>query len=88
MAALSEREQKDLRDALADQENSPSQLTEKLTSAVAKSDAAGAVAVIGTTENLTGVDGTGQNAAPLVATENRLDAIEAKLDELLTALKT
>jgi len=87
--AFTTREQKDLRDSLADQVGSPSQLTEKLTSAVASSDVlptAAAVALIGTTEDLSGVDGTGQNATPLAATENRLDAIEAKVDELLTAL--
>lgn len=50
-------------------------------------DQAGVVAAIGATENLTGVDGTGQNAAPLTSTETRLDAIEAKVDEVIAALK-
>lgn len=45
------------------------------------------VSLIGTTTNLVGVDGTGSNAAPLVETEARLDVIEAKLDELIAALK-
>lgn len=44
------------------------------------------VAVIGTTTNLVGVDGTGSNAAPLAGTESRLDAIEAKVDAVITAL--
>ena len=45
-----------------------------------------AVAAI-TSSNLVGVDGTGSNAAPLVGTEARLDAIEAKLNALIAALK-
>ena len=45
-----------------------------------------AVAAI-TSSNLVGVDGTGSNAAPLVGTEARLDALEAKMNELLLALK-
>lgn len=44
------------------------------------------VAPIGATSNLVGVDGTGSNAAPLVGTEARLDAIEAKVDALIAAL--
>jgi hypothetical protein len=48
---------------------------------------AGAVAAIGATANLVGVDGTGSNAAPLVETEGRLDALEAKVDALIAALK-
>lgn len=43
---------------------------------------------IGTTTDLVGVDGTGSNAAPLVETEDRLDAIEAKVDEIISALKS
>lgn len=46
-----------------------------------------AVANLGVTVDLVGVDGTGSNAAPLVETEARLDAIEAKLDALLTSLR-
>jgi len=46
-----------------------------------------AVDAIGSTTDLTGVDGTGNNAADLVTTEARLDALEAKLDELIAALK-
>ena len=48
---------------------------------------AAAVALLGATSNLVGVDGTGSNAAPLVGTEARLDAIEAKVDAVITALK-
>jgi hypothetical protein len=44
------------------------------------------VAALGTTSNLVGVDGTGSNAAPLVGTEARLDAIEAKVDAVIAAL--
>lgn len=45
------------------------------------------VAAIGVTSNLVGVDGTGSNAAPLAGTESRLDALEAKVDAILAALK-
>ena len=48
---------------------------------------AAVVAAIGTTSDLTGVDGTGNNAANLTSTEQRLDAIEAKVDEFIAALK-
>lgn len=48
---------------------------------------AAAVAALGATSNLVGVDGTGSNAAPLVGTEARLDAIEAKVDAVIAALK-
>lgn len=48
---------------------------------------AASVAAIGATSNLVGVDGTGSNAAPLAGTEARLDAIEAKVDAILSALK-
>lgn len=44
------------------------------------------VAELGPTADLVGVDGTGDNAAPVVETEARLSAIEAKLDELIGAL--
>ena len=40
-----------------------------------------------TSSNLVGVDGTGSNAAPLAGTETRLDAIETKINAILTALK-
>jgi len=48
---------------------------------------AAVVAALGTTSKLVGVDGTGSNAAPLVGTEARLDAIEAKIDATLASLK-
>ena len=48
---------------------------------------ADSVAPIGSTSDLVGVDGMGANAAPLVETEARLDAIEAKVDALIAALK-
>lgn len=44
------------------------------------------VAPLGSTSNLVGVDGTGSNAAPVVGTESRLDAIEAKVDAALASL--
>ena len=40
-----------------------------------------------TSINLVGVDGTGSNAAPLVGTETRLDALEVKVNAILTSLK-
>lgn len=46
-----------------------------------------AITPIGVTAALVGVDGAGSNAAPLVGTEARLDAIEAKVDALIAALK-
>lgn len=49
--------------------------------------AATTIAALGVTSNLVGVDGTASNAAPLVGTEARLDAIEAKVDATLAALK-
>ena len=45
------------------------------------------VAALGATTVLTGVDGTGSNAAPLTGTETRLDDVEAKVDEVIAALK-
>ncbi|NJO48113.1 MAG: hypothetical protein HC840_00190 [Leptolyngbyaceae cyanobacterium RM2_2_4] len=48
---------------------------------------AASVAAIGATTDLVGVDGTGSNAAPLAGTESRLDAIEAKVDAVIAALK-
>ncbi len=51
-------------------------------------DQGAAVAAIGATSDLTGVDGTGNNAADLATTESRLDTIEAKIDELSASLRT
>jgi hypothetical protein len=48
---------------------------------------AASVSAIGVTANLVGVDGTGSNAAPLAGTESRLDAVEAKIDAVIAALK-
>lgn len=47
---------------------------------------AAAVANI-TSSDLVGVDGTGSNAAPLAGTETRLDALEAKVNAILAALR-
>jgi hypothetical protein len=44
------------------------------------------LAVLGEIDDLVGVDGTGDNAAPLVETEARLDAIEAKVDAIIAKL--
>jgi hypothetical protein len=46
------------------------------------------VDAIGVVSALVGVDGTGDNAAPLVGTESRLDVLEAKVDELIAELKS
>jgi len=86
--AFTDKEKKALREGLADVVNDDRRVTEKLSDAVARSDAAATTNVIGTTTDLTGVDGTGNNAADLTTTESRLDAIEAKIDELINALKT
>lgn len=40
-----------------------------------------------TSSNLSGVDGTGSNAAPLAGTETRLDAIETKINAILGVLQ-
>lgn len=45
------------------------------------------ITALGTTTALTGVDGTGSNAAPLTGTEARLDDAEAKIDEIISELK-
>lgn len=82
--ALSKKTKEILTVAMADKKSAA-----ELAAAV---DAAGnaqaaAIAAIGATTDLVGVDGTGSNAAPLVETEARLDAIEAKIDALIAALK-
>jgi predicted RecA/RadA family phage recombinase len=48
---------------------------------------AAAIPALGATAALVGVDGVGANAAPLAGTEARLDAIEAKVDAVIAALK-
>ena len=55
---------------------------------VAASTPAAAVADIGATTDLVGVDGSGSNAAPLAGTESRLDVVEAKVDELVGSLRS
>jgi len=45
-----------------------------------------AIPALGVTANLVGVDGTLNNAAPLVGTESRLDDLEAKVDLIIAAL--
>lgn len=83
--ALSKRSKDILTVALADKKASA-----ELAAAVAAiqiAAPAASVAAIGTTANLVGVDGTGSNAAPLAGTESRLDAIEAKVDAVIAALK-
>ena len=64
-------------------------VSEEISAAIdaGSNDQAGTVAAIGTTTDLTGVDGTGSNAADLATTEARLDVIEAKIDEVIAALK-
>lgn len=82
--ALSQKTRSVLRVAVANKS-----VAQELADAI---DAAGnskaeSVAPIGTTTNLVGVNGTGNNAAPLVETESRLDAVEAKIDAVIAALK-
>ena len=79
---LSDRTKKIVVVALADK-----RAGQELTAAVdASGSPAAAVANI-TSTNLVGVDGTGSNAAPLAGTETRLDALEAKVNALLAAMR-
>lgn len=78
--ALSDKAKQYLEYSLASQE-----IADEVVAALDKQ--ADSVAAIGATANLVGVDGTGSNAAPLVETEGRLDALEAKVDALIAALK-
>jgi hypothetical protein len=78
--ALSDKAKQHLEYALANQD-----VADEVAAALEKQ--AESVAAIGATANLVGVDGTGSNAAPLAGTEARLDALEAKMDALLAALK-
>jgi hypothetical protein len=82
--ALSSRTKSIVEVALADR-RAASELNSAIDSG--SNPQAAAVALLGATSNLVGVDGTGSNAAPLAGTEARLDAIEAKVDALITALK-
>lgn len=47
-----------------------------------------APAALGTQAALVGVDGTGNNAAPVTTTQSRLAALESKVDAIIAALKT
>lgn len=78
--ALSDKSKQYLEYALASQE-----VADEVVASLDKQ--AEAVAPIGATADLVGVDGTGSNAAPLVETEGRLDTLEAKVDALIAALK-
>lgn len=81
---LSEKLKKLIENAMPEQEQA-----DELVAAIESSvgSPAAAVAAMGATSNLVGVDGTGSNAAPLVGTESRLDAVEAKIDQVIAALK-
>lgn len=82
--ALSQDLKERLKIALAD-ESAGDEMIAAVQASVASP--AADVAAIGTTSNLVGVNGTGNNAAPLAGTESRLDVIEAKIDEILSAIK-
>jgi len=85
--ALSEREQKDLRDSLADVGNSPSQLTEKLTAAAAAADVIAAAAAV-TAVAQVNASNAGETYNE-IATQSIVDlanANKAKINELLVAL--
>ena len=82
--ALSDKAKEALRRAVTEDESA-----DEIEAAInaGANDQAASVAAIGTTTDLTGVDGTGNNAADLATTEARLDVIEAKIDEVIAALK-
>lgn len=82
--ALSKKTKEILTVAMADKK-SAAEIAAAVDASTAK--VAASIAAIGATANLVGVDGTGSNAAPLAGTESRLDAIEAKVDALIAALK-
>ncbi len=87
--ALSDKARRDLEIAMANSQDSPDSTAKEVADAI---DTGGnpqgsAVAEIGTTVDLVGVDGSGSNAAPLTGTESRLDVLEAKLDELTASLR-
>lgn len=60
---------------------------EELIEAVEASGVVGAAVTDISGTPLAGVDGTGDNAAPLAGTEARLKAIEDKINELLESLR-
>ena len=82
--ALTDKQRKILRDGLAD-----GKVADEIADAIDNggNPQADAVAALGATADLVGVDGAGDNAAPLVETESRLDGLEAKVDEVIAALK-
>lgn len=82
--ALSTKAKKRLEAAMA-KRSEAQEITNKIDALDAR--VAATVAALGTTTDLVGVDGAGSNAAPLVGTEARLDAIEAKIDAILSSLK-
>ena len=81
--SLSNNAKKALKNAVADKD-----LGSEIADAV-DSNGSGPAAHVAdiTSSNLVGVDGTGSNAAPLAGTESRLDALEAKMNEVLAALQ-
>jgi hypothetical protein len=81
--SLSTNAQKAIKNALADKD-----LGAEVAAAI-DSNGSGPAANVAdiTSSNLVGVDGTGSNAAPLAGTETRLDAIEAKINDILAALQ-
>lgn len=84
--ALSDKTKRVLRAAMANKA-----AADELSSAVDSggNPQAASVALLGSTTNLVGTDGSGGagDAAPLAGTESRLDAAEGKIDAVITALK-
>jgi hypothetical protein len=81
--ALSDKAKQYLEYSLANQE-----VADEVVAALELDRKADSVSPFGTIPNLVGVDGTGSNAAPLTETEGRLDALEAKLNAVIVALKS
>jgi len=75
--ALTAREEKDLRDALADQEGSPSQLTEKLKAAILETDTSAADRTAIAALGLLSAAGAAGTDATLI------DNLNAKVDAIL-----
>lgn len=82
--ALSEKLKARIRSAITNKDDADSLISAIESGANAQ---AAAVAPLGATSDLVGVDGTGSNAAPLAGTEARLDAVEGKVDAVIAALK-
>lgn len=82
--ALSDKLKARIRVAITDQDEA-AELIAAIEASVGSP--AASVAAMGATTNLVGVDGTGSNAAPLAGTESRLDAIEAKVDQIIAGQK-